>query len=235
MMESLSFGQTLLEYYNVIFLCAFLFAIIFLVMQTMGVMGDGVDADVETDADVSTDADATKVDVNFESDADTKFFSLNKILSFFGIGKAPIGIWLFVVFFTFGLIGLVSNLIFFNGNPLSLKVMFPFTLVGSFLGSLMLSKFISGAVAKLLPKNSSHSISGKYELLRSKGKVRFGLSPKDGGSVAVIDSYGNMHNVKCILDETYRKKTKEKLPQGTEVQITDYDENKESYIVIPIQ
>ena len=202
-----TFAETILETQNVFFLCAFIFALIFLVLQFLGVMGDAdVDGDVEVDGDAEVELDG-----------------LSKVLSLFGIGKAPIGIWLFIFFFMFGMTGLVSNLILFENSTAAPKNYFLFTLTGAFFLALLLSRLFSGIVARLLPKNSSHSINSPYDLLRHKGKVRFGIGENKSGSIHVIDSFGNMHNVQCIIDPSIKEKVKT-IPSGTEVKITDYIE-----------
>jgi len=222
-METLAFRHTLLEYYNVFFLCAFAFAMIFLILQAIGVMGDH--ASFEADADVDLDADVAS------NDLDTTAGPLSKALSFFGIGKAPIGIWLFVFFFVFGLSGLVANLLLFQSNPSQLAGLFPITLIGSLFIALFLGKYISAFIARLFPKESSHSIGSPYELIHQRGKVRFRLDLEDGGSIAVIDSYGNLQNVQAQLDTSVESKAP--LEEGTVVNILDYDASKGVFIVAP--
>jgi Protein of unknown function (DUF1449) len=190
-------------------------------LHALGIIGESLHLDAEMDTHLEKEIDSD----NFGS-------SINKILSFFGIGKAPLGIWLFVFSFLFGLVGLVTNLILFNKNPSILTIWFPYILFESFTIALLLSRSISGIVARLFPKDSTHSISNNYELIRKKGIVRFGLSLDSGGSVSVIDNYGNIHNVQCCISETEPNRTN--LKEGAEVLILDYDEEKKSFVVVPI-
>lgn len=223
MQTQLQFYQTIFEHYNIIFVCSLAFAVIFLMLHALGIIGESLHLDAEID---------THAHVEKEIDSDNFGSSINKILSFFGIGKAPLGIWLFVFSFLFGLVGLVTNLILFNKNPSTITIWFPYIIFESFSIALFLSKSISGIIARLFPKDSTHSISSTYELIRKTGTVRFGLSLESGGSVSVIDNYGNIHNVQCYISETEPNRTN--LKEGSEVLIIDYDEEKKTFIVVPI-
>lgn len=225
------FFHTLFEFYNVVFLAAFAFAMIFLILQVMGVIGDSPDAEIETEADLESPEIETELDGSFEGSESV----LNKLLSFFGIGKAPIGIWLFVFSFVFGLVGLVCNLILFKQNPSLPAVFFPFILIGGFMSALFLSKFISKIIGNILPNDSSHSIQSKYELIEKEGKIRFDLSTDKIGSMMVIDQFDNIQNVDCKLAEQYNPAIfQNPIPEGTKVKIIDFNEEQNAYTILPV-
>jgi hypothetical protein len=166
--------------------------------------GDG-DSDADFDADTDVDAEVgSGHSLHVDTDADADELSAGQILGWLGIGKAPLMLLLATDISLWGLVGWAIN-VFVGG---ALGELLGGTVGGAvLLGSLMISLFMGGQIAKPVGKifASFGEDASSDRLVGCMGKVSTGTIPVAGhgriGQVDVLDSARNLVTVNAVLPE----------------------------------
>jgi hypothetical protein len=187
------------------------------------------DADADADAHVDADAD---VDADIDADAHVEGHGSEQIapgsvlasaLSLLGVGRVPLSIVLMVLMLIWGTIGFFSNLLLwekYHNELFMLAVSFPLAFVGSFL----LTKLVTGAIARWLPTHETY-VQRRHELLGAVGEA---ILPIDStfGMAAVRDVYGDLFHIGCRLQPDQPP-----LEKGTKVKLVAYNGKQKIYYV----
>ena len=126
-----------------------------------------------------------------EADLDLGDATPMAALSFLGVTKVPFSIWLIIFVTSFGMSGLVMNLISvqFSSSGLPQIVSIPSAVIFAFL----LARLISGAWAQWFPQVDSNAVSSStFEGL--EGKITVGTAKQNSPAEAVVvDRFGQKH------------------------------------------
>jgi len=184
-----------------------------------------MDADLDVDADVDLDADAD-LDGDLDLDASDGISAWANVLSFIGLGKAPLTLVLLLLFMTFGFVGWLLNSI-----VLSFVTAYPgVALAGIVPASLLVSVFLTSRMARLLnrivPSVSTMSVS-RRQLVGNRGKVVSAQVGEKYGRVQVKDRSGATLTVFARIDQG-----EVPLDRDQEVVIVEYDQAENTYTVV---
>lgn len=181
---------------------------VFLVLQLLGLLGGGhADADLPTEADLDTDlAHGPHAEGG------------GSVLSFFGVGRAP----LMVVWVTFclfaGFAGIAFNRwIYESGQGQYPGWAFPVSLLLSCVAGLAAMRLFSGLAARLIDMGGRGSTK-KHELAGQLGVVASAQLDARFGEIRVQDPRGNELLVHARLDAGDAA-----LKRGDRVVLVDYD------------
>lgn len=182
----------------------------------MGMDADGAEIDVDLadapDFDLDADFDAADFDVDAELDmhAAGPESAAAGPLGWFGLGEAPIMVWVAGVATAFGVTGYVVQLafagVFGAPGPASLAVAI------AVLPGLIGGRFVARAVARLAPKTETSAVSRRH-LGGRLGVITQGTA--EAGRPAecrITDRHGNTQYVRVVP-----LKAGESIPQGGEV------------------
>lgn len=132
------------------------------------------------------------------------------LFDFLGLRKQPLTIWLAIFLALFAGAGLVlqSGMMALFGHMLPRLVAVPLALIPS----LALTRSLSGALARLIPRDETSAISER-SLGRKRGVITVGTSRRGSpAQVRITDRYGNTHY--AMLEPLSGK---DEIPEGTEV------------------
>ncbi len=170
-----------------------------------------IDAGVEFDADLDADFDMdAAADLEMDADPEITDGAGGGLLSWLGIGEAPVIIWLAGVLAGFGLFGYLLQIgaISVLGAPLGANLASAI----AFIPGLAFGKLIAKAIAKLFPKNLTTAIS-RRSYGRRRGVITVGTARVGKPAQArFTDGHGNMH---YAMVEPFE--ADDPLSQGTEV------------------
>ena len=232
----------LLGWHNFPYLLALTVALLWSVLQiALGLVPDGIDADIDTDADVDVDLDLdvdidTDIDVDVDADvdadvdvdADTEWPVAARFMSdamtFFGVGKAPLSILILWFLCVFGSLGLLTNTIF--------RSVLSVVLIGWVLQALLLivlvlvAGWVTGRMAVLLNKvlpQSETTSSGGNRLVGHEGMAASTITER-GGQVRVASGW--------VDAVTYPGR--DPIQKGTSVLLVAYDDEHFWYTAEPM-
>jgi len=242
--------QTLLAWWNLIFVVPFGLALLYLGLYAatgIGVGdtdtdtdGDGdvdadhdadlehdadVDHDVDADADHDADADADHdADTDTDHDADGDPVPLHAaVLGFLGVGTVPVGFVLMALLMTWGATGFITNQLLaprYGDGPRLAAASAP----AAALASLLVLRAVVSAVRRWLPLNES-SARRRHELLGCSGQALFEVN-ENFGLVAVRDDRGELYQVPCRVEPGLPA-----LPKGARVLLVGYAAKTRSFTV----
>jgi len=169
-----------------------------------------LDADVALEIDAASDfelADATEIDPSLDGlSTDTG------VMSWMGIGKVPMIIWLSGLLTAFGLVGyflqVAMSIVF--GNPMNALLAVLIAIVPG----VLLGGRVSRLIGRIFPKNVSTAIS-RRSYGKRRGVITVGTAAHDNPAQArFVDGYGNFHYAMVVpLD------AKEEISEGSQVAI----------------
>lgn len=168
---------------------------------------DGPEVDLSLDID-AVDMDAADLDLG--PDAASAAPGAVSPLTWLGLGRMPLLIWLAAVFLSFGVTGLALQAIVqaFGGTPLSGLL----AAIPSAAMALWFTGRFGTIFARLLPRTETQSVSTRH-LGRRMGIVTQGIAARGSpAEVRVTDRYGNTHYLRA---EPLRDV--DTIPQGTAV------------------
>lgn len=224
-------AQSLLAWWNLIFVVPFGLALLYLALYATTGVGAG---EVDADADVDTDADA-EGDATSESDGDSDHdvdggghTSVQAaVLGFFGVGHVPVGFLLMALPMGWGVTGFVVNQTlarrYGDGPRLAMA-----SLPAAAVASLLMLRAIVAAVNRWLPLNAS-TARRRHELLGSAGEALFAIN-ETFGLAAVRDDRGELYQVPCRVEPGTAD-----LPKGARVRLVAYSGTGKSFIVRPLE
>lgn len=163
----------LLEPHNIPYAVAIALLFMLAFAQLLGI-GDGA---IDTDLDVDVESP------NLGSE----------ILSFLGIGKLPLMVWLSLFLADFALIGFSIQLLFEASYGLPLPAALG---TGSGLvSSLLITPLLAAPLARIWPRDETSAIRTE-NLLGKRGKIAVGTATQGNPARAVIkDRFGQPHNI----------------------------------------
>jgi hypothetical protein len=196
-----------LEWWNLIFTLPFLLAAAFYLLLATGTIAAEHQGDV---------------DGNLEH-ADTPLLDA---LGFLGIGRTPLSIVLTTLWLTWGFVGYVSNVFLAELLPISAFV--PLSMLAAGTASVLLTRSLSRAVARFVPRSESFGVT-KKELEGRAGLVRFEIS-QTFGSAVVADQHDYQHEVDCRV-----RPGEDAIPVGATIVLSEYDEMQDFFYVLSEQ
>ena len=154
----------------------FMLVVFYWLIVITGVFGaDFLDFDVEVEPEIDLEIDAD-LDGNTASD----LLVLNKVLSFFNIGKVPFMVFLTFLSFPMWMLSLVvNNLLGNNSFILSLLFLFPIFIISLFIAKILTMPFIK-IFAALEKEDETDDIIGGI------GTVRIGANSTQKGQADVM-------------------------------------------------
>ena len=214
----------LLEWYNLVYVLAFFFALLYAVLNAVGLASHGAgdvdldhDVDVAVDHDVDLDVDhdvALDLDADAEAEVDMEHHLpdfhvdaaghveapqgapsvLEEALSFFGIGKVPLSVILMTFLITFAIVGWAVNSLL---RPVLLTpvAFFPISCAAAIVLGLGGTKLLAASLGRWLkPIESSALPRGALV-----GRIATAKLPVNAafGMALVGDEYGTLHKVTC--------------------------------------
>ncbi len=189
------------------------------------------DVDIDVDADVDMDADAD-LDADHDMDMDHTVDALpgwTVLLSFLGVGQAPLTMVLLILLGTFGFLGwflnslIVSNLSFYP--PLAILPIFGVALFGGGLTASRTARFIGRAVPAL-----STTATSMKNLVSRQGRVVSAQVDQQYGQVKVRDKGGTLITVFAVVDSG-----ESPIERDTEVFLVEYNKAKKVFFVVPAE
>ncbi len=213
--------------HQLVFYLPIAFGAILAAGAALGLLEGLPDAEVELDLDVDVDADVD-VDLDAEAEADGEGEvgagpGLGAaLLTFLGVGRAPLGILVMSACFLFGVVGLAFD------RALEALLGSGAAWVGlSAALAAVVTALGTGAVGRglgrLVPSKETYA-SRKTDLL---GRAGTAALPTDGtfGRARVTDAGGAVLEVRCrTIDE-------EALARGEPLVVVDFDEEEDTYLV----
>lgn len=235
--------QSVLNWWNLIFLAPFAMALLYLGVYTLSgwTFGDvDADAEVEAETDVAFEQD---VDAEADADADAEVQAHHDLhveppheasglgsavwntLSFLGVGRVPVSIVLMVLLLTWGAIGFAVNRVAADhvAEPWQVAL---YSLPAALIGSLLLTSGTSRAINRFMPLNVSLA-RRRHELLGASAEV---VLPVDGkfGMAIVRDNGGDLYQIPCRLELG-----SETIPKGARVKLVAYSARESLFYVLP--
>lgn len=219
----------ILSWHNLIFYVSIAFGLVVGLGSAFG--GHGGDADGDADADAEADADG---DADHDADAGhdaahslevagqvaPRRASLGRlVLRMLGVGKAPIAVMLMTFFLVYGFAGIILNQLLARVMPQG----FAWLSLGlAFVIASVLTRFIAGAIHRVMPTFETYSVSSR-DLVGRMGTL---ILPADArnGTAQVHDHEGNIHQIACRTDGPA-------IPKGTSVLIVQYVSEGDTYLV----
>jgi membrane protein implicated in regulation of membrane protease activity len=187
-----------------------------------------VESEAHFDADADVDADAhVETEAHIEGDGHEGAVAPGSVLAGFlsllGVGKVPLSLILMVLLLTWGMIGLMANMVLwekYENETLVAAISIPL----AFLGSLICSRLLSAAMVRWFPTHESY-IQRRHELLGSVGEV---ILPVDAnfGMAAVRDDYHDLFHVACRVNANQQG-----LEKGTKVRLIAYNGKQKVFYV----
>ena len=196
-------------------------------------LGHDLDHDVDHDLDHDVDHD-----VAHEASSDAGGVpAWAEVLSFLGVGQAPLTMVLLVLMGGFGILGWIMNALILSVSPSYLKFSWlpawlawlPFLFVLGIdlaLGAWFTSR-VAVFIGRAVPAFSSTATSVK-RLVSRRGHVVSPQVDEKYGQVKVRDPGGTLITVFAVVDPG-----KPSIPRDTEVILVEYDEAKKVFIVVP--
>lgn len=214
--------------HQLVFYLPIVFGAILAVGAALGLLDVGLDADVEMDFDVDVDLDAeldAEVDADAEGDAEGEGEGAGgqvTLLTFLGVGKAPLGVLVMSACFLFGLFGLAIDV------TLEHLLSDSAAWVALSAGVAGLVTFVStGAVGRffgrLVPSKETYA-SKKTDLLGLTGVAE--LATDDRFGLAQVRDAGGAQ-----LKVRVRTLEDERIARGEPLVIADYDEDNDTFLV----
>ncbi len=232
----------LLDGHNVIFVAVFGLGLFFTLMSVLG-LGSHGDADVDASADVDVHADVdahADVDVHADADADVGADVdhhaeahaglhdgggiLHSVLSFLGVGRAPLSVVITVFCYAFALIGAAVSIWLEPRIGSSLVV--PLSLVAAFTCGALVARSASRMIGRFLPTFFT-TAQRRLDLVGLSGEVTLPVTERFG-QVFVRDRFGTLHSLNCrTLPGTAS------ISKGTRVVLVKYKSGDDLFFVAP--
>lgn len=182
-----------------------------------GDVGHDVDGDADHDADAGHDASHS---IEVAGQVMPRRASVGRlVLRLLGVGKAPIAVLLMTFFLVYGLIGIILNQLLAKTMSNGLGLI---SMSLTFVIALVLTRFIAGAIHRVMPTFETYSVTSK-DLVGRMGTL---ILPADAkkGTAQVHDHEGNIHQIACRTDGPA-------IPKGTSILIVQYVAEGDTYLV----
>lgn len=194
-----------------------------------------LDADAEADFDADADADAD-ADVDSDADSDAEHESAShggskdvpfmaSLLSFLGVGRAPVGLILMILFISWGVIGFATNNAVRPVMPQDWMVAL-ISLPLAAIGSVSATSGLARLIGRYAPTTET-SAQKRRELCGNVGEAMYDIT-ETFGMCAVRDRYGNHFQLACRAGEGQPA-----IAKGRKVLLVRFDESNKLYTVRP--
>ncbi len=219
--------KLLFEWWNLVFVIPFCGGLLFLLIQTLGLSGDGdhdfdhdLDHDLDTDADHDADHDH---DAESSASEDSIFWRATSVL---GIGHVPISIVLMTLCFVWGFSGFTLNSLL---HPLlrTPLLFLPLSMFAALIISFTVTGFVSRIVSKVMPKTSTYC-NVEEDLVNQIGEALYSIDSKNG-TVRVRDNFDNLQQYPAFTGAN------EEIPSGTRVLLVAFDRDKGAFEVTSME
>lgn len=187
----------LLLWWNLVYVLAFFFALLYAVLNAVGLASSSQDVDVGGDVDVETIDHDVSVD---------HLGLLDEALSFFGIGKVPLSFIMMSFLLTFSVVGWIANQVLI-GTLKTPALFFPVSLAAAVFCAVGATKVMASSIGKYMkPVETSavrrSALEGRIATARLPITSEFGMA-------LVRDQHETLHKVVCKVDEG-----SETIPKG---------------------
>ncbi len=200
----------LLEWWNLVYVLAFFFALLYAVLNAVGLASHGgADMGLDHDVDAHLDHDMDVHDVHVVHDVHLDHgvhaelshgapSLLEEALSFFGIGKVPLSVVLMTFLITFAVVGWGANELL---RPVlrTPAAFFPISCGAAVVVGLGGTKLLAGTLGRYIRPIETAAL-GRGELV---GRIATTSLPVDTrfGTALARDEYGTLHKVTCRVAE----------------------------------
>jgi hypothetical protein len=217
--------EFLLAWENLIFLIPILVGVVASLALATGFGGEVGEGDAETGEgadmdDASIDSDVDDVtDHDGSGDGHSDQSMLQQALSLLGVGKVPLSIVIMLSSLSFGIVGMLSNVLF--------GMVYISLIIGLF-AMIIITASCAKNMSKIVPSLETRTVSQR-DLLGMQAHLILPASPSTG-LAHVRDQFGTLHQIRC-------RTTQGEISDGRDVVILDYNEQEGIYIVtaeIPI-
>lgn len=201
------------------------------------------DADVHADAHLDADADADGGDVDMDHDVQHAHTIIHdngnhdggganpnatfNVLSWFGVGRVPISLWLSGAMLGWGACGIgAASIVHQRGIDGTLGVLIPFAV--GIMGGLVTTRLLAVIVTRLVPMQETYA-KRRHALLGSVGEAIFPIDASFG-MVGIRDEHGDFFQVGCRADDAVSGAT---IAKGTRVKLVGYNRDTKLFHVVP--
>jgi membrane protein implicated in regulation of membrane protease activity len=242
----MSFLASLLAWANVPFTIVLAITICFALMQMTGLLGllagggddadadgdaDGGDADGDADADggdADGDGDADHDGHDHDSDDDGDGDAREGFLGGLGVGRVPLTIVWQTFAATFAFTGLAIHTLVLAKHGSLPVITLAFSVPASLGVAYVLTRAVTRPLGRLLVDPKQQATSRK-ELVGQTGVVISTRVSDEFGEVKIADKTGHVVRVICQV-----KPGESSIPEGAEVVVVDFDEDRGRILVAPM-
>jgi hypothetical protein len=225
----------LLQWWNLIFVLPFCFALGYVLLMATGAVsaefgGHDFDLDHHIELDHHLELHVSH-DVAAHGGEGGSGNFLGNALSLLGVGKAPLSLIGSCFCFIWGFAGWAANQFFQSLWPA--PAVFVFASIGvALLSAILLTRFIVLGMVKLMPLDENFAVSDA-QLVGRRATVRFSVTHQSG-TAQVYDQYGTLHEVPCRLksdDGEGSEQNMASLAPGTPVILLEYNREQKVFRV----
>lgn len=206
----------LLAWWNLIYILAFFFALLYAVLNALGLASEG-GTGMEHAADAGADHDVPDFHVDDGAQAASQPPTpsvLEEVLSFFGLGKVPLSVLIMTFLITFGVVGWAGNLLL---RPVLVTPLafFPLSCGAAVVLGLGGTKLLAASLGRWLKPIESAAVR-QSQLV---GRIGTASLPVNAtfGTALVRDDYGTLHKVTCRVREGAQT-----VPKGQSLLLVSY-------------
>ncbi|HEV7301424.1 MAG TPA: hypothetical protein VGN72_18825 [Tepidisphaeraceae bacterium] len=224
--------NNLIDGWNLAFALPLLLALVYLGLYIASGVTFG---DPDTDGDADHDADHHHPDpahagghdvIQYHASQPTDAPVTFSLLSWFGVGRVPISLWLSGAMLGWGALGLgasaFANKEGFNG-PTTAAIDFG----AAALGALIVMRALTLLVTRIAPIHESYA-RRRHELLGSEGEAIYAID-ESFGMVGVRDSRGEFFQLGCRVDDG------QPIAKGSRVKLVGYNRDTNLFHVVPVE
>lgn len=227
----------LLQWYNLIFLLPLGWPVMYVLMMAFGLSWGETDADVEPELDAGTDV-GVEADVEGDVDADVEADvegdagaghalheagAIERVLTFFGVGKVPVSILVMSFCFLWAFAGMGCNWLLGKNAGGAAGVVWVSVAVAGMV-SMIGTRWFAKVLGRLIPSVETYGTS-KRELIGLQGEVLYEITA-DSGNARLRDEYGNLRDVSCRVSPG-----EPNIPVGVKVVLLRYDKAADAFAV----
>jgi hypothetical protein len=221
----------LFDGWNLAFTLPLLLALVYLGLYVASgvTFGDpDIDGDVDADADMHHQGhglhggghDIIHHHVTQPTDMPVHF----SILSWFGVGRVPISLWLTGVMLGWGALGLGAST-YARSHALDMPVAAAVVFGAAAIGALVVMRALTIVVTRIVPMNETYA-RRRHELLGSEGEAIYAID-ESFGMVGVRDARGEFFQLGCRVDGGPA------IAKGSRVKLVGYNRDTNLFHVVP--
>ena len=207
------------------------FVVLYWIVASIGVFGEGTALDLGGDVDMDVDADMdldaahdANLDLDFDGDAEVHHgFGLSDafmgLLRFVNMDSVPVMIVISMLVMSMWILSMVGNYIFTGAGSVLVAIL---VLFGSFVISLFVVKAATAPIARVFRKMKEADKETREPIVGRSGVVRSGSVSTDFGQVEI-----SMKGAAPLIINARTREGNARLKKGDECIVIDEDEERD--------